>query len=67
MNRPRLIIYRANDPDLRSTLEVSHQCIAESMKILQHNEPPDTFLGRPSQAPSTRAADDGIEDVNHRR
>ncbi|MGY3478388.1 hypothetical protein [Bradyrhizobium ottawaense] len=62
MNRPRLIIYRANDPDLRSTLEVS-----ESMKILQHNEPPDTFLGRPSQAPSTRAADDGIEDVNHRR
>jgi len=40
------IIFRPNNQVFENSLKETRECIGESIRVLQNNEPPDTFLGR---------------------
>jgi hypothetical protein len=46
MADPHSIVFRPNNQAFENSLKESRQCIAESIRVLRDNEPPDTFLGR---------------------
>ncbi|MGY8669243.1 hypothetical protein Q3C01_43870 [Bradyrhizobium sp. UFLA05-109] len=60
------IIYRTNAAELADAIEVARLRIAESVKILQTSQPPDTFLGRRLHD-STQRPDHHVSDKEHRR
>jgi len=47
MTRPRYrIVHRADDSEVENAVELARERIADSIRVLQTSEPPDTFLGR---------------------
>lgn len=61
MARSRFAIHRANDPSFEETLRRARQSIAEAIRVLETNEPPDTFLGRQRRDFNSPPAQDVIE------
>jgi hypothetical protein len=43
------IVFRPNNEVFENSLKETRECIAESIRVLRSNEPPDTFLGRNSR------------------